>query len=110
MLNWVLFQKNQGESSDGYFRCVLFSFYEVSFIHIHHSIITGNSFWTMTPAGGYSPYGSTGWLVAIFFVNVSGSIDDPGMNTSRSLRPVINIRSDVTVSGLGTMESPYTIS
>ena len=46
----------------------------------------------------------------LFFFLSSGTVDDGGVSTARALRPVINIRSDVTVSGLGTMTSPYTFS
>ncbi len=73
-------------------------------------ITTGNNFWTMTPAGGYYPFGGTLWGAYMFFVGVSGSIDDDGASAPYGLRPVINIRSDVRVSGDGTMASPYIFS
>ena len=73
-------------------------------------LTTGNHFWTMTPAGYYNPFGSTLWNALLFNVNTSGGFDDYDANLANALRPVINIRRDVTISGDGTMESPYTIS
>ena len=73
-------------------------------------LTTGNSYWTMTPAGYYNPFGITYQNAQLFFVDTTGNVDDYGANSVVTLRPVINIRSDVTVSGLGTMTSPYTFS
>ncbi len=73
-------------------------------------LTTGNNFWTMTPAGYYNPFGSLYMGPHLFFFLSSGTVDDGGVSTARALRPVINIRSDVTVSGQGTMTSPYTFS
>ena len=46
----------------------------------------------------------------LFFFLSSGTVDDGGVSTARALRPVINIRSDVTVSGDVTIEKPYEFS
>ena len=71
---------------------------------------TGNTFWTMTPAGGYNPFCSTGWGALVFIVYNSGFIDDHGAGDPRGLRPVINIRSDVTITGSGTKTDPYVVA
>ena len=71
---------------------------------------TGNNFWTMTPAGGYNPFGDTSWNALVLTVLTSGYFDDYNAYGVFGLRPVINIRSDVTVTGDGTMENPYQIS
>ena len=73
-------------------------------------LTTGNHFWTMTPAGYYNPFGTTYCYAHLFAVYSSGDFDDYDAYGANALRPVINIRSDVTISGDGTMESPYTIS
>ncbi len=73
-------------------------------------ITTGNDFWTMTPVGYYNPFGYDGWYAFIFRVNSFGSFGDVTPMNTYGLKPVINIRGDVTVSGDGTMENPYTIS
>ena len=73
-------------------------------------LTTGNRFWTMTPTGYYNPFGGAGWGGFAFAVYSNGIIDDYNVADVYALRPVINIRRDVTVSGLGTMENPYTLS
>ncbi len=73
-------------------------------------IVTGNTFWTMTPAGGYNPLGYSGWGTNVFTAYGSGDFDDNGADDAYGLRPVINIRSDVTITGSGTMTDPYVVS
>ena len=73
-------------------------------------LIIGNHFWTMTPCGGYNPFGDTGWYSFAFSVGASGRIDDTHSGNESALRPVINLRSDVTINGSGTKIDPYTVS
>ena len=73
-------------------------------------LVTGNPFWTMTPVGGYNSFGYKDWSAFVFGIYVSGSIVDPYAGDVYGLRPVINIRSDVTITGSGTMNDPYTIN
>ena len=73
-------------------------------------LVTGNSFWTMTPAGGYNLFGVTYWDVLVFYVNGSGSIDDPGVGNPFGLRPVVNLKSGVKITGSGTMTDPYVVA
>ena len=68
---------------------------------------TSNYYWTMTPAGSYNPFGTANWYAYVFYVDTSGTIDDGYTTTTFGLRPVVNLRSDVTISGEGTIESPY---
>ena len=46
----------------------------------------------------------------MFKVLNTGYIDDDVITRAFGLRPVINIREDVTISGNGTMSNPYKIS
>ena len=73
-------------------------------------LVAGNWFWTMTPAGGFTPFGDTGWVANVFGVSGSGGIDDSRAFSTDGLRPVINVRSDVTITGNGTMSDPYVVS
>ena len=73
-------------------------------------LTTGNTFWTMTPAGGYNPFGHTDWFSLVFRVSASGNVDDDYSTSTRGLRPAINIRNDVTINGNGTKDDPFTIS
>ena len=70
----------------------------------------GHSYWTMTPAGYYNPFGAAYWGAHLFLIYPTGHLDDANANNAYTLRPVINVRSDVTVSGDGTMQNPYTFS
>ena len=72
-------------------------------------LTTGNTFWTMTPAGGYNPFGVAFWSSVVFSVGTSGRFDDINTSSAPGLRPVINIRSDVTISGNGTIDNPYQV-
>ena len=70
----------------------------------------GNYFFTMTSTGYYNPYGHSHWAAFVLGVNNLGALDDNyNVIYVQGLRPVINIRSDVTVTGDGTMDNPYRI-
>ena len=73
-------------------------------------LATGSGFWTMTPAGYYYPFGYEGYDARLILVDGFGSLDDNTAYSPYTLRPVINIRGDVTVSGNGTIKTPYEFS
>ena len=73
-------------------------------------LVTGDDFWTMTPSGGYNSFGLNYWVAFVFFIPNAGYIDDGHPDFERGLRPVINIRSDVTITGSGTMTDPYVVN
>ena len=66
-------------------------------------------FWTMTPTGGYNPYGVTSWYTNAFFVGSTGVIGEESIGGTPAIRPVINIRLDVSIRGNGTKNEPYEI-
>ena len=70
----------------------------------------GSSFWTMTPAGGYNPFGYIRWYSMVFYVNFSNNFGAAHTTNTLGLRSVINIKSDVTITVNGTKDNPYTIS
>ena len=67
----------------------------------------GNSFWTMTPCR--FTLSSTYKLSLVFYLGSDGSLNNNGVNASRGIRPVINLASDVTLSGTGTASDPYIV-
>ena len=73
-------------------------------------LVTGNHFWTMTPAGGYNPFGGADWSAYVFGVNSSGAVDDYNTDHAGGLRPVVNLKSGVTITGSGTKTDPYVVS
>ena len=78
-------------------------------INIANYLYTNTNFWTMIPAGGYNPFGSVNWATFVVHLNTSGSFDDDYTHDVLGLRPVINIRSDVKLTGSGMKTDPYEI-
>ena len=71
---------------------------------------TGNYYWTMTPTGGYVPYGFNYWTAVLLGVDAYGNIADGLSNAPLDVRPVINIKQDAQIVGEGTIENPYKLS
>ena len=85
--------------------------YNYQLPNISSYLYTGNAYWTMTPVGGFNPYGISSWYSYAFaIVEDISYIDDYRTTVSIKLRPVINLRKDVTITGEGTKENPYKIS
>ena len=81
---------------------------EISMIIIYglnntnYYLYVGQFFWTITSYfSGVPTYG--------FAVNPSGRLGDYQVFGDYGVRPVINIRSDVQLSGTGTADDPYKI-
>ena len=70
----------------------------------------GYQYWTMTPVGGFYGLNEVAWTARIIRIDRFGSLDDLRVNYEYDMRPVINIRNDVTVTGEGTMQNPYKLS
>ncbi len=67
-------------------------------------LYNGQNYWTM------SPYFWNGSYVNMLAVNSNGHFDSsPVYNTAARLRPVINLKSDVTFTGNGTIDNPYVV-
>ena len=76
--------------------------------NINGYLTTGNSFWTMTPSGSYNGFGTSNFSAFVFGVHYEHSIDDFYVYYGHyALRPVVNIRSDVKITGSGTKANPY---
>ena len=68
-------------------------------------LYTGSRYWTM------SPFFFDGSNAGVFRVNLTGSLDYDHVHYSNSVRPVINLRSDVTIiHGTGTSTDPFVIT
>ena len=70
----------------------------------------GQHFWTMTPSGYYTPFGSTAWSLYVFAVNMTGYVDDGNVYDSNGLRPVINLKNTLKFTDDGTKNNPYVAS
>ncbi len=76
-----------------------------------NNYLVGTPIYTMTPCGGYTAYGSMDnnwWDVHVF--SIKNFLDDDFLNREYYTRPVINIRSDVTITGSGIQNDPYLVN
>ena len=76
--------------------------------NINGYLVAGQEFWTMTPAGYYIPYlqKTQGKVFSALTASLN-SIDDTYPRGDLACRPVINLKSNVTITGSGTMTNPY---
>ena len=65
---------------------------------------TGQYFWTMSPS-----YFSSGGVAYVFYVYSDGNLYDGRVDMSFGVRPVINLRADVQVTGSGTTSDPFKV-
>ena len=65
----------------------------------------GQDYWTMTP----SNFHSASSRVIVFIVYDGGNLYRNIVNLARGVRPVINLRSDVSLSGSGTTSAPFKV-
>ena len=68
-------------------------------------LYTGRSYWTMTPQRA----NSSGWA-GMFLVGSNGYLDRGWVNDPYGVRPVINLKADVKLTGSGTSTDPYRVS
>jgi len=80
--------------------------YSTSLINQKYYLYTGQEYWTMTPywylVGRISP-------PFTFDVKTEGYLGASGVGYEHGVRPVINLRSDVELTGTGTMSDPYVV-
>ncbi len=67
-------------------------------------LYTGRNFWTMTPNRF-----TTDRVIWMLTINSNMSVSC-GVTSEYDVRPVINLRSDVTLTGTGTMTDPYVVN
>ena len=67
-------------------------------------LYTGQTYWTMTP---YSSYTSSSSSVFIVYSNGGGG--NEAVNKTNGVRPVINLRNDVPITGSGTTTDPFRV-
>ena len=66
-------------------------------------LYTGQNYWTM------SPYGFLGSSASVFYVFLGGSLGTPNVNSADGVRPVINLRADVQLTGTGSQNDPFVV-
>lgn len=73
-------------------------------------LTTGTDFWTMSPVAYFYAFSTSDLGGRIFLIDTTGGIDDVWPYGYFGLRPVINIRSGVNITGSGTKTDPYVIN
>ena len=68
-------------------------------------LYTGEYYWTMSPYYFFS----TG-SAHVFRVYSDGNLNSNFVNGTRGVRPVINLKADITITGEGTSSNPYKVS
>ena len=66
-------------------------------------LYTGNYYWTMSPCN------VLGSGAGEFLVYSSGSIGNDRVNNSYGVRPVLSLKSDISVTGSGTQSDPWVV-
>ena len=66
-------------------------------------LYNNTNYWTMSP-GGFG-YGSSG----VWWISSNGAIYTTNTSATLLLHPVINLKTDVTVTGSGTSTDPYVV-
>ena len=69
----------------------------------NYYLCTGQDYWTMSPYG----YDSAG--AYMFIVYYFGRLDGIEVSFRPGVRPVINLRSDVSLTGSGTTSAPFKV-
>ena len=68
-------------------------------------LYTGQTYWTMSPSHYSSSYGAY-----VFYVYSSGNLyASNGVTGARGVRPVINLKDDIQISGSGTTSDPFVV-
>ncbi len=70
----------------------------------YYYLYTGQIFLTITPFAFLNGYYSE-----VFRVYESGQLNNADVDVIRSVRPVINLSADVTLTGTGTASDPYIV-
>ena len=67
-------------------------------------LYTGSYYWTM------SPDFFSGGIAVVWNLNDVGRLNRSDVSYARGVRPVVSLRSDVQLSGSGTMSDPWTVN
>ena len=68
-------------------------------------LYTGEHYWTMSPASV-----SSGSWAYVFYITESGYLNSSEVRLMIGVRPVINLRADVALTGSGTTSDPYVVA
>ena len=67
-------------------------------------LYTGQTYWTMSPFGY-----NVGYRAVVFSVASGGGLDGSSVYVTYGVRPVINLKSAITITGEGSIDKPFKI-
>ena len=67
-------------------------------------LYTNQEYWTMSPSGFYYGYAN------VFSVNSNGGFSNDSVSSVIGVRPVINLKADVILTGTGTSTDPFLVN
>ena len=73
--------------------------------NISYYLYSTQNYWTMSPSYFYS-WGNVAYL---FYVDTNGTLTYSSSSGTLGVRPVINLKADVTITGSGTTTDPYKV-
>ena len=76
--------------------------YGNSFANSSYYLYTNSGYWTISPAR----HNNDSW---VFYVYSNGQLTGTSVNNARGVRPVINLKADVQLTGIGTTDAPYRV-
>ena len=68
-------------------------------------LYTGQIYWTMSPYYFHFTYGGAG----VFNVSSSGYLSSDWVDNARGVRPVINLKSAIAITGDGSVDKPFKV-
>ena len=68
-------------------------------------LYTGQDYWTMSP----SDFSSVGNGALVFIVDYDGGLGNEWVNNTDGVRPVINLKSAIAITGEGSVDKPFKI-
>ena len=66
---------------------------------------TGQNYWTMSPAY----FSAADSNASVFRVNYYGNLSHAFVNSTHGVRPVINLRNDIELTGTGSQDDPFKV-
>ncbi|MDY2892248.1 MAG: hypothetical protein SOT41_00465, partial [Candidatus Faecisoma sp.] len=79
--------------------------YYVSGLSYPYYLNSGNSYWTMSPAGFFDNFN----IANAWYVSSDGNTSNIIVGDSNGVRPVLILSADTLVSGSGTSANPYVV-
>ena len=75
----------------------------------NYYLYTGESYWAMSPSKFYNDAEYDIIDTHVYVIHYLGQLGSYWVNNTRGVRPVINLKADVTLTGKGTASDPFVV-